>query len=159
LRDQAISFVMLPPSALALLPSADLPALRTITVGGEACPAELVARWAPGRRFFNLYGPTEATIWMTAAACIASEHTLPIGRPILNTQVYLLDARLEPVPIGVIGELYIGGVGLARGYLGRPDLTAERFIPNPFSHCRLQIADCRLADPAICNLQSAICNR
>jgi len=133
LHDQAIAFMVPPPSALALLPYTNLPALRLVAVAGEICPSELVTRWAPGRRFFNLYGPTEATIWTTAAACSATEHTPPIGRSIRNTHVYLLDDRLQPVPIGVAGQLYIGGVGLARGYLNRPDLTAERFVPNPFA--------------------------
>jgi acyl carrier protein len=92
-----------------------------------------VARWAPGRRFFNLYGPTEATIWTTIAECTDGSQRPPIGRPIANMQVYLLDRHLQPVPPGVPGELYIGGEGLARGYLNRPELTAERFIPHPFS--------------------------
>jgi amino acid adenylation domain-containing protein len=133
LQDQAITIVTLPPSALAALPAEKLPALRTITVAGEAYSAELIARWAPGRRFFNLYGPTETTIWATAAELHDSIRTPPIGRPIGNTQTYILDSSLRPVPIGVPGELYIGGVGLARGYLNRPELTAEKFIPNPFS--------------------------
>jgi amino acid adenylation domain-containing protein len=133
LHDQAIALVTLPPSALALLPRTNLPALRLVTVAGEACPSELVTQWAAGRRFFNLYGPTEATIWTTAAACSATEPTPPIGRPIRNTRVYLLDDRLQPVPIGAAGQVYIGGAGLARGYLNRPDLTAERFVPDPFA--------------------------
>src|SRR5206468_8214624 len=105
-----------------------------ITVAGEACPAELVARWAKQRRFFNLYGPTEATIWATFAECFDSSRRPPIGRPIPGTQVYVLDQHRKPVPIGVTGELYIGGMGLARGYHNRPELTAEHFIRNPFSH-------------------------
>jgi amino acid adenylation domain-containing protein/thioester reductase-like protein len=132
LRDQGVGIVTLTPSTLAALPPDDLPSLRTITVAGEACPAELVERWSSGRRFFNLYGPTEATIWTTAAECLAGE-TPDIGRPIANTQVYILDQHSQPTPVGVSGELYIGGIGLARGYLGRPALTAERFVPDPFS--------------------------
>ena len=81
----------------------------------------------------NLYGPTEAAIDVTFWQCQVGQPVIPIGRPITNTQVYILDSHLQPVPIGVAGELHIGGVGLARGYLNRPDLTAERFIPNPFS--------------------------
>jgi amino acid adenylation domain-containing protein/thioester reductase-like protein len=132
LRERAITNITFPPSALATLPQASLPALQTIAVAGEACPPDLVARWAPGRAFFNLYGPTESTIWATAARCSDGEQKPPIGRPILNTQIYLLDSRMRPVPVGVPGEIYIGGVGLARGYLNRPGLTAERFVPNPF---------------------------
>jgi amino acid adenylation domain-containing protein/non-ribosomal peptide synthase protein (TIGR01720 family) len=133
LTDHAVTTVTLPPTALATLPIENFPDLSTITVAGEACPAELVERWAPGRRFFNLYGPTEATIWATAAECLAGDRKPLIGRAIDNVQTYILDERQEPVPIGAVGELYIGGAGLARGYWGRADLTAERFVPHPFS--------------------------
>src|SRR5262249_32949447 len=119
LRDYGITIVTLSPSALAALPVAALPQLRTITVAGEACPADLAARWAADHRFFNLYGPTEATIWTTAAQLGCGPQQVTIGRPIANTQVYVLDRHLQPVPIGVPGELYIGGAGLARGYLNR----------------------------------------
>ncbi|HZJ71508.1 MAG TPA: amino acid adenylation domain-containing protein, partial [Planctomycetota bacterium] len=131
LQEQRISIVTLTPTALAALPAAALPDLATITVAGEACPPELVARWAPGRRLFNLYGPTETTIWATAAELKAGE-PVHIGRPVGNVELYLLDAQGEPVPVGVSGEIHIGGVGLARGYHGRPELTAERFIAHPF---------------------------
>ncbi|MCB0087815.1 MAG: AMP-binding protein, partial [Caldilineaceae bacterium] len=99
---------------------------------GEACHADLVDRWSDGRLFYNLYGPTETTIWATAAKCEEGDQIAPIGHPIDNTQTYILDADLHPVPTGMVGELYIGGVGVTRGYLNRPGLTAERFIPNPF---------------------------
>jgi amino acid adenylation domain-containing protein len=132
LRRHAVSIVTLPPSALGACPVETLPDLTTVTVAGEACPAELVARWAPGRRFFNLYGPTETTIWATMAALHDGE-TPSIGRPIANTRVYVVDERLQPVPVGAPGELCIGGLGLARGYHARPALTAERFVPNPFA--------------------------
>ena len=132
LREQAVAIVTLTPSTLAMLPPAALPALHTITVAGEVCPPDLVARWAPGRRFFNLYGPTEATIWTSYALCAAGQPP-HIGRPIANTEAYILDRHGQPVPIGVAGELYLGGIGLARGYGKRPDLTAARFVPNPFS--------------------------
>ncbi|BAZ08944.1 non-ribosomal peptide synthase [Calothrix sp. NIES-4071] len=134
LRDKAITTITLPPSVLAVLPVEEFPALRTIIVAGEACSSNLVARWAPGRQFFNAYGPTESTVCTTVALCSSGSQKPPIGRPIANTQVYVLDENLQPVPIGVSGELYIGGDGLARGYLNRPDLTAEKFIPNPFSN-------------------------
>src|SRR5436853_7041287 len=123
----------LPPSVLAALPSEPLPSLRTIVAAGEACSAAIVARWASDHRFINAYGPTEATVCTTLDECRDGSREPAIGRPIANTQVYLLDAELRPVPIGVPGELHIAGMGLARGYLQRPDLTAERFIPNPFA--------------------------
>ncbi len=133
LREQAITIVTLPPSVLAVLPTEELTALRTIIVAGEACSPDVVARWAPNRRFFNAYGPTEATVCATASECSLCDQKPPIGRPIANTQVYLLDAQLQPIPVGIPGDLYISSVGLARGYLNRPHITAERFIPNPFS--------------------------
>ncbi|HEX3251441.1 MAG TPA: amino acid adenylation domain-containing protein, partial [Pyrinomonadaceae bacterium] len=133
-NDRAITTVTLPPSVLAMLPDDDLPALRTITVAGEACPATVAQRWSEGRKFINAYGPTEATVCATLTQILdRGLRRPPIGHPISNTQVYLLDQNLLPVPIGVPGELYIGGISLSRGYLHRPDLTAERFIPNPFS--------------------------
>ncbi|MBK9945446.1 MAG: amino acid adenylation domain-containing protein [Kouleothrix sp.] len=130
LREQAISCATLTPTVLALLPDTPLPALRTLIVAGEDCPAELAARWAAGRRFLNAYGPTEATVWATLAEYTAGHP--PIGRPIANTQAYLLDRHMQLVPAGTPAELYLGGAGLARGYLHRPDLTAERFVPDPF---------------------------
>jgi amino acid adenylation domain-containing protein len=134
LRDQAITAVALPVAVLAALPEGALPALRTLVVGGEACPAELVARWGTaGRHVFNAYGPTEATVCATVARCVADNRPPPIGRPLPRVRVYLLDEAGELAPPGGAGEVYIGGVGLARGYLGRPDLTAAAFVPDPFS--------------------------
>jgi amino acid adenylation domain-containing protein len=132
LRVQRISILTIPPSSLAVLSPEPLPDLKIVNVAGEACPAELAARWAPGRRFFNLYGPTECTIWSTANECVADGNAPHIGRAIANTKLYVLDAHGQPVPIGVPGELYIGGDGVARGYLNLPALTAEKFIANPF---------------------------
>jgi acyl carrier protein len=124
----------IPPSLLDLVPAGDYPALRSIVVGGEACTAEIAARWSGGRLFFNAYAPTEATIYSTLMLCPeGSRQTPPLGRPIQNMQVYLLDHHGQPAPAGVPGELYISGVGVARGYLNRPELTAEKFIPDPFS--------------------------
>ncbi len=132
LRHRRVSHVTLPPSVLAMLPTAALPDLRTIVVAGEPCPAELVERWAGGRAFFNAYGPTESTIWATVERCVPSSGKPTIGRPIANCRVHVAGAGRELAPLGVPGELLIGGANLARGYLGRPDLTAERFVPDPF---------------------------
>jgi len=134
LREQVITTVTLTPAVLALLAPDAVPALQTVIVAGEACPAGVAARWAQGRRFFNAYGPTETSVCAAFGeyAGDSLRQSPPIGRPMANTQVYLLDANLQPVPVGVAGELYIGGVGLARGYCNRPELTAGRFIPDPF---------------------------
>ncbi|MBD1861335.1 MULTISPECIES: non-ribosomal peptide synthetase [Trichocoleus] len=136
LQTQSIAAAILPPAVLALLPENDLSTLQTVIAGGEACSGEIVRKWAQGRRLFNAYGPTETTIWATVAELThraESPEKPSIGRPVANIQIYVLDAHQQPVPIGVVGELYIGGDGVARGYLNRPDLTAERFIPCPFS--------------------------
>ncbi len=129
LRSQAITTATLPPSLLALLPPENLPDLTTVIAAGEACTPNLIARWAPGRHFFNAYGPTETTVCATWYHCVANEQrTPPIRRPLPNVQIYILDRYGRQVPIGMPGELHIGGVSLARGYLNRPELTAERFI-------------------------------
>jgi amino acid adenylation domain-containing protein len=134
LRDQGVTAVTLPPSTLAnLAGEGALPRLRTVTAGGEACGAELVDRWAPGRRFFNAYGPTETTVCSVLAECRAGEGKPAIGWPLANTELYVLDRALDPAGAGVVGELYIGGIGVSRGYLGRPELTAERFLPDEWS--------------------------
>jgi natural product biosynthesis luciferase-like monooxygenase protein len=112
-----------------------LESLRSLMLGGEALPlsvARQVKEELPAR-LFNMYGPTETTIWSATHQVKGSERVIPIGRPIANTQIYTLDGQLQPQPIGVAGDLYIAGDGLSRGYLHRPDLTAERMIPNPFS--------------------------
>jgi amino acid adenylation domain-containing protein len=132
LKDYGITHIILPPSALAALPLEEIPELQTIIVGGEACSEELIKQWARGRNFFNAYGPTETSVCATVEKWTDETLKVTIGRPIANTQVYILDSHLQPVPIGVVGELHIGGLGLARGYLNRPELTQEKFIPNPF---------------------------
>ncbi len=135
---QSVTLINTVPSAMAaLLHEGPLPAnVRVVNLAGEPLPAQLVADLyaQPGvSHVWNLYGPSEDTTYSTGAIIERELSSLPpIGRPIANTQVYLLDERLELVPPGVVGELYLGGLGLARGYLQRPDLTAERFIPNPF---------------------------
>lgn len=134
LREQAITHITLPPSALAVLPDdIELPALQMVLVGGEAPSSELIAQWSKGRLFINAYGPTETTVNASMVPCGNDGHTIPTVRPAANKQLYILDRHLQPVPIGVLGELHIGGVGLAQGYLNRPQKTAETFIPNPFS--------------------------
>jgi amino acid adenylation domain-containing protein len=133
LREQAVTTIVLPPSVLSPLPDSPFPSLKTLVVGAEPVTAEFVKRWAKGRRIFNIYGATETTVFSTIVECHADGRKPSIGRPIANTQIYLLDSHLRPVPVGVPGELYVGGVGLARGYVNRPELTAERFIPDPFS--------------------------
>ncbi|WP_328407054.1 amino acid adenylation domain-containing protein [Streptomyces violaceus] len=133
IRRADITHLTVSPSVLAS--EDDLPdTLRTVLTGGEALPAALVDRWSPGRRVIQAYGPTETTICSTMSAPLAPGHdVVPLGGPIRNVQHYVLDAFLQPVPPGVVGELYITGVGLARGYLGRPGLTAERFVASPFA--------------------------
>lgn len=133
-QERNVTVATFPPSLLAVLSPPEWPTLDTVISAGERCPADLVARWSRGRRFINAYGPTETTI-----VVIVYEHDgrragdPPIGRPLSNTQVYLLDQHLNPVPVGVTGELHIGGAGVGRGYLRRSGLTAEKFIPSPFS--------------------------
>ncbi len=133
LVDQRITALTISPSVLAALPLAALPDLRTIVVAGEACSEELVSRWAPGRQFIDAYGPTETSICASLGPCFAGGGKPSIGKPIANTRILILDAAGELQPIGVPGELCVGGVGLARGYLGRPELTAEKFIPDTYS--------------------------
>ncbi|HMS73958.1 non-ribosomal peptide synthetase [Gordonia sp. (in: high G+C Gram-positive bacteria)] len=138
LRAERITHLFLTPAALASVPHADpavtdgLPDLGTIIVGGEACPPDLVARWASGRRMFNAYGPTESTVMVTLAGPLEPGGEVPIGTPITGTTVVVLDRRLLPVPVGATGELYLGGVGLARGYHRRESLTAARFVADPY---------------------------
>lgn len=129
--NHAVTHATLPPVVLPTLDDAgDLP-LPTLIVGGEACSGELVAQWSPSRRMFNGYGPTETTVVVTIGGPLSGNQVPPIGTPIWNTSVYVLDQHLRPVPIGVAGELYIAGISLARGYLKRPALTAARFVANP----------------------------
>ncbi|MBW4635491.1 MAG: amino acid adenylation domain-containing protein [Iphinoe sp. HA4291-MV1] len=123
---------------LAHIDPTELVSVRTVIVAGEPCSNELVKRHhelLPRTSLFNEYGPTEGTVWSSVYDC--HNHDLrtpvPIGRPIANTQIYLLNSYGQPVPIGVRGEVHIGGLGVGQGYLNRPELTTEKFIPNPFS--------------------------
>lgn len=144
LKTQAITHLFLTPSVLATLSTAvpaDFPALKAVFAAGEACTPDLVKQWSTGRHFYNVYGPTEFTIAATICECTPDDVPPPIGRVYDNCQAYVLDQHLQPVPIGVTGELYLGGVQVARGYLNRPELTEEKFIPNPFGSGRLYKTD------------------
>jgi amino acid adenylation domain-containing protein len=132
LREERVTHLKITPSALAVTPAAELPALESVMSGGESCSAELVARWAPGRRFFNGYGATEHSVRCTFHRCEPGPLPPPVGRPIANARLYVLDPALNPVPAGVAGEVYMAGVGVTRGYLNRAALSAERFLPDPF---------------------------
>ncbi|MDX7987526.1 amino acid adenylation domain-containing protein, partial [Xenorhabdus sp. 12] len=145
LESRAITHTLLSPTALTAVDSLPV-TLQTLLVGGEACPSNLVKRWAKGRQMFNAYGPTEITVYATLYACHdgtdngaprnenqTGDNPPPIGQPIANARIYILDANAQPVPLGVMGEIYIAGAGVARGYLNRPELTAERFLADPFS--------------------------
>ncbi|MEV4139313.1 amino acid adenylation domain-containing protein, partial [Dactylosporangium sp. NPDC049742] len=134
LRQERVSVVTLPPAVLGMLDPASVDPAVTLIVAGEACSPDLVARWAPGRRMFNSYGPTETTIDASLWRCDPDAGLVAIGRPVVNTRVYVLDDGLSPAPVGVAGELYVAGSGLARGYVGQRRLTAERFVADPFGH-------------------------
>ncbi|HEY2914306.1 MAG TPA: amino acid adenylation domain-containing protein, partial [Candidatus Angelobacter sp.] len=137
----SVSHLLCLPSFYRLLldqASSRLASLKTAIVAGEKCPLDVVRHHhtsLAGIPLFNEYGPTEATVWSSVYECRhdVNRDNIPIGRPIANTRIYLLDSRLQPVSPGVAGELYIGGDGVTRGYLNHPELAAERFIPDPFS--------------------------
>lgn len=135
LKTQKITNVTLPPSVLSIIRSTDFPHLQNVISAGEACPIEVANDWARKRHFVNGYGPTENTVATTSYEVQQkiTGSTVPIGRPLENVQIYILDPWMNPQPIGVAGELYVSGVQLARGYLNRPDLTADRFVANPFA--------------------------
>ncbi|MFL4951233.1 amino acid adenylation domain-containing protein [Streptomyces sp. MMS24-I31] len=133
LRDRRITHLTLPPSVLATLPETTLDDLAVLVCAGEALPEHLVEQWLPGRRMFNAYGPTETTVWATVAELTPGGGKPSIGTAIHGARTLVVDESLRPVPPGTAGELLIGGAGVARGYLGRPRLTAERFVPDPGS--------------------------
>lgn len=141
IQEQAVTVLHFVPSMLQMFVQepglTQCTSLRHVICSGEALPFELQEHFFArnGAELHNLYGPTEAAVDVSHWTCLRndSRFTVPIGKPIANVQLYVLDAALQPVPVGVPGELYIGGTGLGRGYWQRPDLTAEKFVPNPFS--------------------------
>ena len=129
----AVTHVLLPPVLLNTLPDTALPSVHTLMVAGDAAAPGVLARWAEGRRVFNAYGPSENTVCTSIESCTTTASHQPLGRPMRGVAVYLLDSWGNPVPPGVPGELYLGGIGLARGYLGRSALTAAAFCPDHLS--------------------------
>ncbi|WP_219536740.1 non-ribosomal peptide synthetase [Nonomuraea guangzhouensis] len=129
---ERVSHAFLPPAVLAGLP-ADGPWPGTVITGGETPAAETLTRWTAGHRLINEYGPTEVTVAAAVSAPLSDAEPPPIGRPVPGARIHVLDHGLRPVPPGVVGELYVSGDGVARGYLGRPSLTAERFVACPWS--------------------------
>ncbi|WP_041810947.1 non-ribosomal peptide synthetase [Rhodococcus jostii] len=129
---ESVTHAVLTPTALSSVDPVGLGALGALVVAGEACPPELVARWAPGRRMFNAYGPTEATIMSNASGGLVVGESVTVGGPVRGFGELVLDGRLRPVPFGAAGELYLSGPALARGYRNRMALTAGRFVADPF---------------------------
>ncbi|MGW9617937.1 amino acid adenylation domain-containing protein, partial [Streptomyces diastaticus] len=132
-EEERVTHALIPPTVLASVPPGRMPGLSTLFTGGEACGPELVRQWADGRVLVNAYGPTETTVVASMSGRLtgATDAPPPIGAPVTGAAVRVLDARLRPVPVGAPGELYVAGAVLARGYLGRPALTATRFVADP----------------------------
>ena len=128
-----ISHATITPTVLRTLPERKAFSLQAIIVAGEPCTSDIVATWSAVCRVFNAYGPTESTVCATMSESLTRPDVIHIGAPIANTRIYVLDGGLHPCPVGVVGELYIAGAGLAHGYWNRPGLTAERFVANPFA--------------------------
>ncbi|MCP4263334.1 MAG: amino acid adenylation domain-containing protein [Planctomycetes bacterium] len=136
LKSQHINSVAVTAAALGALPkvSEELHELKNLTVGGDIITPELVTHWSKKRRFMNGYGPTETTIGATLAVNWDPDSKPPLGPPLPNVEAYVLDRWMQPTQVGTPGELYIGGIGVSRGYLNRPDQTAASFVPNPFDN-------------------------
>jgi acyl-coenzyme A synthetase/AMP-(fatty) acid ligase len=133
MRDQKVTFASLPPAVVNLLTGQDFPDLKILMPAGEALAPELARAWLrPGLRLVNGYGPTEDTVIATFAELDGTVLPPPIGLPVANAQAYVLDKHLNPVPVGVVGELHMGGAGVTRGYLNAPELTEQRYVPDPF---------------------------
>ncbi|MEU0873663.1 amino acid adenylation domain-containing protein [Nocardia brasiliensis] len=132
LRTERVTHTIITPAVLGTMDPAGLEALEVASVGGDVTTPELLAKWYPGRKYFNAYGPTETTIISSYASLTPGRH-VTIGLPVRGMSALVLDNRLNPVPPGVAGELYLAGGAVARGYHNRPDLTAERFVANPWS--------------------------
>ncbi|MBH0778022.1 amino acid adenylation domain-containing protein [Nocardia bovistercoris] len=137
LRAERVSHAIITPSALNTMDPSGLPALEAVAVVGEATGSDTVRRWGTNHRLMNHYGPTETTIWATGSDDLRPGEPVSIGGPIRGVSVTVLDMWLRPVPVGMTGELYIGGPGLARGYFDRPDVTASRFVADPNSGQRI----------------------
>jgi len=135
-EDSACTILQMTPAAWRMLIEAGWQGNSNLQIlcGGEALSQELArVLLTKGKRLVNLYGPTETTIWSSLSNVEHADNPIPLGEPIANTQLYILDATMQPTPVGIPGELYIGGAGLARGYFNRPELSAEKFVPHPFS--------------------------
>ncbi|WP_408030920.1 non-ribosomal peptide synthetase, partial [Tenacibaculum xiamenense] len=135
IEKQGVTHLDITPSMLQTLPKYNgLTSLKRIIVGGEVCSKELILQWIDDVDFYNVYGLTETTVTSTVSDCIKHKENqeVSIGKPIGNTEIYITDSNLNLQPLGVVGELCIGGLGVARGYLNRPELTKESFVPNPF---------------------------
>jgi len=129
---RGVTHATLTPALLPLLPIEAWQQVRTLVTAGDACSLQQAERWSAGRRFINAYGPSEATVCASMGTYVPGQGRLHIGKPMQNVQLYVLSEQGAVLPLGVAGELYVGGVGLSRGYLNRPELTAEKFVANPF---------------------------
>ena len=136
MKREKVNSALITPALLSVLDSTGLDDFQTVVTGGEACSNEVVEKWAPGRTFVNAYGPTEITVAVTNYKINRNDKlplSIPIGKAFENMETYVLGPDMNPLPPNAVGELYVGGIGVGRGYLNKPDLTAEKFVPNPYS--------------------------